>query len=151
MNSHTRKDSEVNPIWIQNQEKQDDWSKETQQKRLILVIQATRRARLSLSPPMCLSTHTLFLPINTLLVSLLSISIQKFTFTHLMGQGLVTGHWSLVTGGLVVRIQHSHCHGLTSISGWELKPCFKLLQQRPSESNSQSRSVISNSLQPYVV
>lgn len=32
------------------------------------------RARLSLSSPMCLSTHTLFLPINTLLVSRLSIS-----------------------------------------------------------------------------
>ena len=145
------KDPEINQIQTQNQGKQDEWPKETQKKYPIKGIQTLVRAWLSLSPSMCLSTCALFLLINTLLVSLLSISIQKFTFTHLMGQGLVTGHWSLVTGGLVVRIQHSHCHGLTSISGWELKPCFKLLQQRPSESNSQSRSVISNSLQPYVV
>ena len=55
-------------------------------------------ANLSLSPPVCLSTHTVcfFLLINTLLASLLSISMWKFISTQLMGQGLVTGHWSLV-------------------------------------------------------
>ena len=34
---------------------------------------------------------------------------------------------SLATG-LVARIQHSHCRGLTLISGWEPKSCFKPLQ-----------------------
>ena len=41
---------------------------------------------------MCLSSHTLFL-LNTLLVSLRSISMWKFTSTELRGQGLVTDHW----------------------------------------------------------
>ena len=30
-----------------------------------------------------------------------------------------------LTAGLAVRIQHSHGHNLTSVSDWELKPCFK--------------------------
>ena len=34
---------------------------------------------------------------------------------------------SLITS-LVIGIQHSHCHGPTSISSREPKPCFKLLQ-----------------------
>ena len=37
-------------------------------------------------------------------------------------------HWPLFWGGRVARIQLSHCHGLTSISDWELKPCFKMPQ-----------------------
>ena len=55
-------------------------------------------ATLSLSPPVCLSTRTVlfFLLINTLLASLLSVSIWKVASTQLTGQGLVTGHWSLV-------------------------------------------------------
>ena len=36
----------------------------------------------------------------------------KFISTQLVDQGLVTGHWSLVPGGLVARIQHSPCLGL---------------------------------------
>ena len=52
---------------------------------------------LSLNPPVCLSTRTLFsLLINTSLVSLLSVSLWQFLSTQLMGQDLVTGHWSLV-------------------------------------------------------
>ena len=35
--------------------------------------------------------------------------------------------WSLVTG-LVGRMQGCHCQGLTSVSGWKLKSCFKLPQ-----------------------
>ena len=38
--------------------------------------------------------------------------------------------WPLVPGGLVARILHSHCHGLTSVSGRELKPYFKPPQSR---------------------
>ena len=33
-----------------------------------------------------------------------------------------------MTTGLVARILCSRCHGLISVSGWESKPCFKLLQ-----------------------
>ena len=47
-----------------------------------------------MSPPVCLSTRTLFLPVDTSLVSLPSISVWKFTSTQLRGQGLVTSHWS---------------------------------------------------------
>ena len=55
-------------------------------------------ATLSLSPQVCVSTRTVlcFLLMNTLLASLLSISMWKFNSTQLTGQGLVTGHWSLV-------------------------------------------------------
>ena len=47
---------------------------------------------------MCLSARTVlfFLLINTLLASLLSISMYKFISSQLTAQGLVTGHWSLV-------------------------------------------------------
>ena len=77
---------------------------------------------LSLSPPMCVYSHVLFfLLINTLLVSLLSVSLWKFISTKLMGQGLVTAHWSLVA-----RIQRSHCRGLTSTSGLGTEIYFKL-------------------------
>ena len=37
-----------------------------------------------------------------------------------------------VPGGLVARIQCSISGCLTSVSGWELKPCFKLLQAEAS-------------------
>ena len=107
---------------------------------------------MTLSPSMCLSTCALFLLINNFLPSLLSISMRKFTSTHLMGQGLATGHWSLVTGGLVVRIQHSHCHGLTSVSDPEPKPCFKLLQAKAiTEQQSQSLSYTQLFATPWTV
>lgn len=44
---------------------------------------------------MCLFTGTPFPP-NKHFVSLFSISIWKFISKQLMGQGLVTDHWSLV-------------------------------------------------------
>ena len=50
--------------------------------------------------------HVLCFLINTLVVSLFPISMWKFILTQLAGQGLVTGPWSLVPGGLVARIQH---------------------------------------------
>ena len=65
---------------------------------------------------MCLFTRTFFLLINTLLVSLLSVSLWKFISTKLTGQGAC--HWPLVPGGLVTKIRCSHCQGLTSVSGW---------------------------------
>ena len=59
------------------------------------MIQTTTRGRaLSLSPPLRLPTHTLFLRVNTLLASLLSVSLWKFISTQLTAQGLVAGHWS---------------------------------------------------------
>ena len=56
---------------------------------------------------------------NTLLVSLLS----------LYGTSLLQNQWALsLATGLVARIQRSHHHSLTSISGWDSKSRFKLLQ-----------------------
>ena len=83
-------------------------------------------ATLSLSPPMCLPTRTLFPP---------NKHFTCFTTFHLYveihffkADGPGPCHWPLVPGGLVARIQHSHRNGLTSVSGWELKSCFKLLR-----------------------
>ena len=82
-------------------------------------------------PALWVYSHVLFfLLINNLLVSLLSICLWKCISTQLQARAL-----SLATGshGLVARIQCSHCHGLTSISGLhslarELKSCSKPLQ-----------------------
>ena len=71
---------------------------------------------LSLSPPVCLSTCTLFPP-NKHFVSLLSAFMGIHFCKAVWARAL-----SLATG-LVVRIQCSHCCGLTSV--WELKSCFK--------------------------
>ena len=71
---------------------------------------------------MCVYAHALFfLLINTFLVSLLPISLWKFIFC----QAVRARALSLVPGGLVARIQHSHRCGLTSVSGWERKSCFR--------------------------
>ena len=79
---------------------------------------------LSLSPPVCLSTCILFPP---------NKHFTCFTTFHLCGNSFLQSRrartLSLATG-LVARIQHSHCHGPTSISGWEPKPCFKSLQAK---------------------
>ena len=92
------------------------------------MIQTTTRARLSLSPPMCLSTRTLFPP---------NKHFTHFTTFHLYveihfytADGPGPCHWSLVPCGLVAKIQHSHCNGLTSVSGQEPKSCFKPLQTK---------------------
>ena len=82
-------------------------------------------------PALWVYSHVLFfLLINNLLVSLLSICLWKCISTQLQARAL-----SLATGshGLVTRIQCSHCHGLTSVSGLhflarELKSCSKPLQ-----------------------
>ena len=78
-----------------NQAKQDDWPEETWKKCPIKMIQTTTRAQLSEAT--CVSIHsTLFLLINALLVSLLSVPMWKFISTQLTGKGLVTDHWSLM-------------------------------------------------------
>ena len=65
--THTWEDPEINPIQAQNQAKQVDWLKETQKKCPVNMIQTTRRAWLSLSLPLCLSTCMvlLFFLVNT--------------------------------------------------------------------------------------
>ena len=79
---------------------------------------------LSVSPPMCAYPHVLFfLLVNTLLASLLSVSLWKFIFSK-----AVWARASSLGTGLVARIQCSLCHDLTSASGREPKSCLKLLQ-----------------------
>ena len=70
---------------------------------------------------MCLFMHTLYFPQKHLFHSFLSLcgnSVYKVS-----GPGVLS-----LAAGLVARIQHSHCHNLTSISGQERKSCFKPLQ-----------------------
>lgn len=68
--------------------------------------------------PVCAHSYVrFFLLLNTLLVSLLSISLWKIIFCKAVWDRAL----SLATG-LAVRIQHSHRRSLNSISGWELRP-----------------------------
>ena len=79
------------------------------------------------------SIHIYYFPrIRTLLVSLLPISMWKFNSTQQWARAL-----SIVPAGLVARIQDSHCHSQTSISGQETKSCFKLLQAEPGPKHMQ--------------
>ena len=125
--THTREDPVIYQIRIQNQAKQNDWPIETWKKCPIKVAQTTARVSFSLSPPMGLSTCTV-------LVSLLVILLLFHYFLSLVGIHLCTAdgpgpcHWPQVPGGPVARIQYTHWQGLTSVSGWEPKLCFKPLQ-----------------------
>ena len=97
--------------WTQSQTKQDDWPEETQKN-------CPRISDLnsSLSEPdrVCLSTHTFFLLMNILLVSLLSISLLKLLFL----QSRRARALLLAAGpGLVISIRCPHCFGLASTSG----------------------------------
>ena len=105
-------------------------AKGNQKKCPIKVIQTNTRVRLSLSPPVCLPTHTIlfFLLTNTCLLTL-----------HLCGTSLQSWRvWALsLATGLVVRVQCSHWHNPDSISGQEpKKPCFKPLQAGPPKITS---------------
>ena len=134
---HTWEDPEIYQIRTPNQAKQDDWSKESQEKCPIKVIQTTTRARLSLSEPAYVSIHTyctLFPP---------NKHFTRFTTLHLyVGIHFYTAdspgpcHWPLVPGGLVARIQPPHCRCRASVSGRELKSCFKLLQVKATRDQS---------------
>ena len=66
---YTWGDPEIYQIWTQNQTNKNAWLMETQKKCPIKLIQITREARLSLGPPVCLSTlyRTFFFLINTCL------------------------------------------------------------------------------------
>ena len=125
MRAHMWENPEIYQIRTLNQANQNDWPKETQKKCPHKSDSNYHEgATLSLSPPTCLPTHTvLFFPPNK--------HFTCFTTFRLCGnsssakpksQGLSP------TSGLVAGIWCSHHHDPTSITGRELKPCFKLLQ-----------------------
>ena len=118
MSVHTWEYPERYLIWILNQANQKDWPNKTQKKFPIKITQTTR-VRLSDSLWVCL----FLLLINTVLVSLLSVFVGIRFLQSKRARAL-----SLTTG-VMVRIC-SHCHNMTSVSGLELKPCFRLSQAR---------------------
>ena len=71
-----------------------------------------------------LSTQTLF-PSNKHFTCFTSFHL--FMEIHFYSQQARALSLATDSHGLVVRIQCSPCHGLTSISGWEQKLCFKIL------------------------
>ena len=87
---------------------------------------------LSLNSPVCLFTRTLFPPNKQL--------YWFYSFPSLCGNSFLSSQraraLSLVPGGLVARIQGSHCLGLTSASGRDLKSCFEPLQSKAAVSDS---------------
>ena len=113
MRTHAGEDPEINQIQTQNQAKQDDLSKEEMPH--ISDSNYDEGLTLSLSPPMCLSTRTLSPP-NEYFTCF--ITFHPFVGIHFYKADR-PGVLSLATvpGGLVARIQHSHCRGLTSTSG----------------------------------
>ena len=127
---HTWEDPEIYQIRILNQANQNDWPKKTRKKcPHINDLNCHKGVTFSLGLPVCLSTHTVlfFLLINTSLVSLLSVFVGVLLLQSRRARAL-----SLTTG-LVARIWSSHCCDLTSISGQEQKPCFKLLQAEATQ------------------
>ena len=116
---------------------QNDWPKETQKKCPVKVIQTSTMVQLSdsLSPwvYLCVYPRILysFFPPNK--------NLAYFTTFHLCGNSFLEKQRAralLLTAGLVARIWGSHCHHLASISGWEPKPCFKLLQAKATWDHS---------------
>ena len=101
---------------------------ETQKKYPIKVIWTATRVWLSLSPPLCLCTCTLFPPNKHLTCFTTFCLYVEIHFCTAEGPGPC--HRPLVPSGLVARIQCSHCPGLTSVSGLELKSIFKPLQAK---------------------
>ena len=106
----------------------NDWPKETQKKCPMKVIQTTMRVRLRDSPSELARVfiHTYcpyFFPLNKYFTCFTTFHLCGNSFLQSWGaRALVTDHWS--TG--------SHHHNLVSISGWEWKPHFKLLQAEGS-------------------
>ena len=86
---------------------------------------------LSLWAHLCVYSHVLFPPNKQL--------YWFYSFPSLCGNSFLSSQWaralSLVPGGLVARIQGSHCLGLTSVSGRELKSCFEPLQSKAAVSD----------------
>ena len=104
--------------------KQDDRSEETQKK---CPYSWFKRGHSSLSPCWSVLMYCTRFPLNkhaTRFTNLcLSVTAHFYTADS---PGLC--HWPLSWGGLVAGIQSPHGHSLTSVSGQEPKPCFKLLQ-----------------------
>ena len=116
---HSWEEPEIHQIQTLNQANQNDWPKETRKKCPILSDSSYHEgATLSLSPAMCLSTHTVSfsLLMNTSLVSLLSIFVGILFLQSRRARSL-----SLTTG-LVAGIWCCHHHDPTSISAREPKP-----------------------------
>ena len=111
MHMRTQEDPEIYQIRAQNQAQQSDWPKKTWKKCPIKVIQATVRVRLSLSPPVGLSTCAIFFFVLT---------NPCYTTFYLCGNSFLQSQkikaLSLTTG-LVARIWYPDCLDLTSISG----------------------------------
>ena len=133
MCTHTWENLEIYQIQTLNQANQNDWSKETQKKCPIKVIQTATRAWLSLWARLCVYPHVLyffFLLINTLLVSLLSVFVGiPFLQSH-------RARALSLTTGLLATTQCSHCRDLTSITGREPKQCYKPLQAEATRDHS---------------
>ena len=83
---------------------------------------------LSLSPPLCLCTGTLFPPNKHFTRFTTFCLYVEIHFCTADGPGPC--HRPLVPGGLVARIQCSRYPSLTSVSGPELKSIFKPLQAK---------------------
>ena len=130
MRTHTWEDPEIYHIQTQNQAKQDGQRKPRGNAPYKWFKLPRARDSLSESARVCLLTRTLFLP-NTHSVSILSVFVGIHFCKAEGPRGL-----SLATS-LVARIQRSHCHSLTSISGWELKSCFKRLQAEATRDQNQ--------------
>jgi len=133
---HTGKDPEMYYIRTANQANQNVWSKENQEEMPhVSDANPHEGATLSLSLPLCLSTHTvLFFPPNTYLTC----------FTTSRPCGNSPQNWRAralsLTSGLVARIWCSHCCNLTSVSGREPKACFKPPEIRTTASMSQNQN-----------
>ena len=80
---------------------------------------------LSLNSPVYLSTHTFFLPNEHFTYFTTFCVNEEIHFCTADRPG--PRHWPLIPSGLLIRIQSSPCHGVTSLSGQESKPCFKPL------------------------
>ena len=134
MLAHIWEDPEIIPN-IDCEQGKPKWlvsSRETWKKHLIKVLQTATRAQLrySLSESAHVPIHTyctLFLLINNVLASLLSIFVGILLC---IAEG--PGPLSLTTG-LVIRIWCFHCRDPTPISGWEPKPRFKPLQAEATQ------------------
>ena len=97
-------------------------------------------ATLSLSPPVCIYSHVLFLLlINALLVSLLSVSLWKFIPTEPTDQGLVTGRCPWWPSGQDSALSLPQ----PDFNLWErgTESCFKLPQAEATQDHFQLPSV----------
>ena len=106
-----------------NQANQHDWSKENREKCPMNVILTVTRAQLSLGVCLGVYIHVLFL----LLIN------SGFTTFCLCENSFLQNQRARalsLTTGLVVKIRCSYRHDPTSISGFEPKPCFKVLHAK---------------------